>query len=86
MTSSEPGTGTSTVEVSPISGFGIWMLAGDREWFLPYEKFPWFRKATIDAVLHVVEAAPGHFHRPDLDVDLTDAMIEDPDRYPRVSR
>ncbi len=86
MTSSNRGIDTSAVEVSHISRFGIWLLAHDRERFPPYDKFPWFLAGTVAAVLHVVEAAPGHFRWPDLDVDLTDAMIDDPDRYPLVSR
>lgn len=76
----------SAPEGSHISRFGIWLLAHDRERLLPFDRFPWFRAGTVEAVLNVVEAAPGHFHWPDLDVDLTDAMIDDPDRYPLVSR
>ena len=38
---------TSTVELSNVSAHGIWLLIDDRELFLPYDEFPWFRAATI---------------------------------------
>ena len=41
---------------------GIWILIGDRELFLSYENFPWFKDAPIKEVLNVEEPAPGHFY------------------------
>lgn len=65
-----------------ISAHGIWILAGDREVFLPYEDFPWFKDAPVGHVLQVEESSPGHFFWPSLDVDLTAEMIEHPHRFP----
>lgn len=42
-----PGAATSAVEVTNISRHGLWLLLGDEELFLPFEHFPWFRRATI---------------------------------------
>jgi len=72
----------SGVEVTNVFRAGIWLLAGRRELFLPYREFPWFREATIAAVLNVEEPAPGHFYWPDLDVDLDIQAIEHPERFP----
>ena len=82
MNSQTLGKNTSAVEVSHISSHGIWLLAGDKEYFMPYEKFPWFKDAAIEAVLKVEEPSPGHFFWPDLDVDLTPEIIEHPERFP----
>lgn len=82
MSSSQRGTGTSPVEVTQISGHGVWVLAHGEELFMPYEEFPWFKDATVGAVLRVEEAAPGHLYWPDLDVDLGVDMIRDPSRFP----
>jgi hypothetical protein len=30
-----------------ISPDGIWVLADEREFFMPFTDFPWFLKATI---------------------------------------
>ncbi len=76
------GTSTSEVEVTNVSRDGIWLLAAGRELFLPYTEFPWFRDATIAAILNVEESTPGHFYWPDLDVDLGIQSIEHPERFP----
>ena len=80
---SEPlGIGTSTVEVTNISRHGIWLLVGDRELFLAYENFPWFREAPISKIVNVEEPTPEHFYWPDLDVDLGLRTIEHPEEFP----
>lgn len=43
MNSNAPGEITSALEITHISSHGIWLLAHDREWFMPYEDFPWFK-------------------------------------------
>jgi hypothetical protein len=86
MTSlSAPGGNTSAVEVTHISADGVWILASDRELFMPYEHFPWFRDQPVRAILNVQEPSPGHFYWPDIDVDLTAEIIEHPERYPNIS-
>ena len=85
MESNAPGKSTS-VEVTNISAHGVWLLAGDRELLMSYEDFPWFKDVTVGKVLHVEEPTPGHFHWPDLDVDLTVEIIEHPERFPMRSR
>jgi hypothetical protein len=44
-TSLTHGANTSQVEVGNIDQHGLWLLVDDREYFLPYDGFPWFRKA-----------------------------------------
>jgi len=74
-----------TVEVTHISGHGVWLLVGQRELFMPFEQFPWFRDQPVRAILNVEQPRPGHFHWPEIDVDLTEQMIEHPERFPNVS-
>jgi hypothetical protein len=40
-----PGTATSDTEVTNISKHGFWLLLDGRELFLPFEEFPWFKRA-----------------------------------------
>jgi len=77
-----PGTVTSNVEITHISPHGIWLLAGEKEYFLPYDEFPWFKNASVAQIISVVELTPGHFYWPELDVDLTNESIEHPERFP----
>jgi len=86
MKSAPRGKNTSPVVVGNVSAHGFWLLLGDRELFLPFEKFPWFKDAPIGKLLHVTLPHPGHLYWPDLDVDLAVESIEHPDRYPLVSR
>ena len=77
---------TSTVELSNVSAHGIWLLVDDRELFLPYDEFPWFRDATIAQLASIERPTEESLRWPDLDVDLSIDSIEHPDRYPLVSR
>ena len=79
--SQSTGDSSSTVEVTNVSIHGIWLLASGRELFLSHEDFPWFMDAPIRAIADVQEPTPGHFYRPQLDVDLCTESIEHPDRF-----
>ncbi len=59
-----PGAATSEVEVTNISKHGFWLLVEGRELFLPFEEFPWFKQAPIDAILRLERPAPGTFTGP----------------------
>ena len=80
------GKNTSDVEVTNVSGHGIWLLASGCEHFLAYEDFPWFKDASIAEVLNVEEPSAGHFHWPELDIDLSLASIENPKKFPLTSK
>ena len=60
-----PGTSTSTLEVTNISKHGFWLLLEGRELFLPFEDFPWFKRAPVEAILRLERPAPGHLRWPD---------------------
>jgi len=81
-----PGTDTSGAEVTNISRHGFWILVDERELFMPFEEFPWFRNATVGAILNVERRARHHLRWPELDVDLALESIEHPDRYPLKAR
>ncbi len=85
MSSLAPGSDTSEIEVTNISAHGVWLLVRDQELFMPYEDFPWFKDQPVKSILNVKEPSPGHFHWPDIDVDLTLEMIEYPERFPLKS-
>lgn len=86
MRSGEPGTSTSAVELANVSPHGLWLLIDDREHYLPFDAFPWFRDATIGQLSRIERPTRDHLYWPELDVDLTRDSIERPDVYPLVSR
>lgn len=85
MRSAARGKRTSQAEVTNISANGFWLLLADREVFVPFKSFPWFRAAAIAQLLNVKWPSPHHLYWPDLDVDLATESIDHPERYPLIS-
>jgi hypothetical protein len=71
-----------SAEITHISSSGIWLLTRDKELFMAYEDFPWFKDTPVGKILNVEEPHPEHFYWPDLDADLTVESIEHPERFP----
>ena len=86
MRSGARGKGTSPVEVTNVSRHGFWLFLDDRERFVEFNTFPWFRDASIAALCNVERPQPHHLYWPDLDVDLATESIDHPERFPLVSR
>ncbi|MCP5246037.1 MAG: DUF2442 domain-containing protein [Burkholderiales bacterium] len=82
MNSETAGTLTSKAEIIHIPSHGVGLLAGDKELFMPYADFPWFKDAFVGKVLNVTEPTLDHFFWPDLDVDLDIKSIENPEEFP----
>ena len=86
MKSVAPGPSTSPVEVTNVSRHGFWLFIGEREVFVAFRDFPWFKEASVSAITHVELPSPHHLYWPDLDVDLAVESIEHPEKYPLVSQ
>ncbi|MEK6279285.1 MAG: DUF2442 domain-containing protein [Acidobacteriota bacterium] len=86
MKSETPGIGTSEVEITHISKHGFWLMLEDKELYLPFEHFPWFRSAPVSAILNVQLPQPQHLYWPDLDIDLAVESIEHRERFPLIAR
>ena len=86
MILSKLGRCTLEAEVTNISTHGLWVLVGDKEYFLPFEQFPWFKDKTINDITKVESFGEGHLYWENLDVDLSVEMIEHPERFPLQAR
>jgi hypothetical protein len=86
MKSAAPGPSTSLAEVTNVSPHGFWLFIGDRELFVPFNQFPWFREASVREITNVQLPSPHHLYWPDLDIDLAVDSIEHPEQYPLVSQ
>ena len=86
MTSAELGRNTFPAEVTNVSANGFWLFLGERELFVAFEHFPWFRDASIRAITNVQLPSAHHLYWPDLDIDLAVESIEHPEKYPLVSQ
>lgn len=81
-----PGTVISVPEVTHISKHGFWLLLADEEILVPFEQFPWFRRASIDQLSQVEWPTPEHLYWPELDIDLSLESIRHPEAFPLISR
>lgn len=80
------GTDTSAPELTHVSRHGMWLLLDEEELLLPFELFPWFRRATIEQLSVIERPSPDHLYWPLLDVDLAVQSIRDPSSFPLVSK
>ncbi len=72
-------------EVTNISSHGLWLLSNEKEFFLSYDDFPWFKDKTVNEITKVESFGQGHLYWENLDVDLSLEMIEHPERFPLQS-
>lgn len=86
MKSSGNGRRTSGAEVQGVLKRGVWLLVRGREYFLPFSRYPWFKRACLSAIQHVRLLRGRHLYWPDLDVDLALESLEYPERYPLTYR
>lgn len=85
MKSLKHGKSTSKPEIANISEHGFWVFLKDKEYFLPFEQFPWFKKANIGQITNVKLLHQSHLYWPQLDVDLSINVIEHPERYKLIA-
>ena len=79
------GSSTLPVEVTNISTHGIWLLAHEKELFLSYADFPWFKDQAVKSIVNVEEQSHGHYYWPDIDIDLNHEIIEHPENFPLIA-
>jgi len=80
------GTSTSRPEVTHVSKHGFWMLLDTEELLVPFEHFPWFKKATIEQLSDVQWPTENHLYWPQLDIDLSIESIRNPAAFPLVAK
>jgi len=78
------GKSISNLEITNISKHGFWILCKGKEYFLPFEKYPWFKDAKISAITNVELSHNHHLYWPDLDVDLSIEILTHPENYPLI--
>jgi len=71
-----------SVSVENITPFGIWLFVKEKEYFLSYKQYPYFKDQTLNSI-HNVQLLHGyHLYWPGLDVDLEIDNLENPEKYP----
>lgn len=81
-----PGIAISEIEVSLVSKQGFWLLLENEELFVPFDLFPWFKKATVEQIMSVERPSANHLYWPMLDIDLAVDSIRNPEAFPLLAR
>ena len=82
MNSKLAGDNILEVEVTHISLGGIWVLTHDKEYFLPFEKFPIFRDATVAKIHNVRLERTGYLNWPGLNLEVALESLGNPATVP----
>ena len=73
------------VSVENITPFGIWIFVKEKEYFLSYNDYPYFKDQTLNSIQNVQLLHGYHLYWPELDVDLEIDNLENPQKYPLKS-
>ena len=77
------GTSTLGSEITNITTLGFWVLIDGVEYFVPFEDYPVFGRATLNQIFNFNRIC-GQLHWPDLDADIEIEALENPVDYPLV--
>lgn len=69
-------------EVTNISPFGIWILAGGKEYFISYKDYPVFENASVRQIADIESDISGNLHWKELDADIELEALENPESFP----
>ncbi len=68
-------------QITSVEKDGFWLLTNDGEFFIAFEQYPTFRKATVEQIFNFRESF-GDLHWDDLDIDIELEALKHPEQYP----
>jgi hypothetical protein len=80
-----PDNALEQAQITSIEQDGFWLLTEEGEFFVPFERYPTFRKAKVEQIFHF-EQDDDAFYWPDLDIDIELDALKHPERYPLIFR
>ena len=85
-TISKQNTKHISVSVRSIMPDGIFLTLSDNDYYLSYNRLPWFRNAKISDIFNVAMMGDDAIRWETLDVDLEIDSLKYPERYPLVMK
>lgn len=73
-------------EILNISEHSFWIYFNGKEYQVPFDRFPWFKDCSVKSIFNYEFDQFGNFHWPDIDVDLNTEILENPEKYPLISK
>jgi hypothetical protein len=81
---SNKNTEISSVKILSINPEGINLSVAGKDYFISYNRVPWFRNARVNEIMNVSMMGRMGIRWEDLDVDLEIDSLEHPEKYPHV--
>jgi hypothetical protein len=75
-----------SVSIENITPYGIWLFVKEKECFLSYQDYPYFKDQTFNSIQDVQLLHGYHLYWPELDVDLEIDNLENPGKYSLKSK
>jgi hypothetical protein len=76
------GTNTfAQAQITSIESDGFWLLTEAGEFFVSFESYPDFQRATVEQIFHF-EQTYDQYRWPDLDIDIELEALIHPERFP----
>ena len=82
--SSNKNTENISVKVLSINSEGVYLELAGKDYFISYNRVPWFRNARVSEIMNVSLMGRMGIRWEDLDVDLEIDSLEHPEKYPHV--
>jgi len=79
------GKSSSKVLIN-ISTHGLWLIANQKEYFVPHDRYPDFKNAKLSDIYNVQLLNEFHLYWPNLDMDIDIKALEEPEKYPLIYR
>jgi hypothetical protein len=76
-------TSPTDTEVTSIQRTGFWVFVEGTEYFVDFEEYPDFKKATVSQI-HSLRRLKGGLHWDELDVDIEIEALQRPEHFPLV--
>ena len=83
---SKQSTENTLVNVRSITSDGIFLSVLDCDYFLSYDKLPWFRNAKVSEVFDVKMLGEYGIRWDVLDIDLEIDSLKHPEKYPLIMK
>ncbi len=86
MDLSQNGIYISEYSVTNISDLGFWVLADDKEYFIPFKEYPGFKDASVKQIFSFRFIPPAQLRWESLDIDIELQALSQPESFPLVFR
>jgi hypothetical protein len=86
MDSLQNGICTSEFSVTAITDIGFWILAEEKEYFVPFREYPAFKDASVNQILSVTFNPPAQLCWESLDIDIELPALSSPADFPLIFR